>query len=288
MSGAGAGPSAGGAAGAAPATRLVLIGASGRMGLQILQQLPEIPTLRLTGAVASERSGALGRDAGMLAGIGDSGVAICAALPPLLAQADVAVDFSTGTAAAANLAACAAAGVPLLIGTTGLPADLQAPLAAAARHIALLVAPNTSLGVNLLLELVRRAAQALPLSYDIEVLEAHHRHKRDAPSGTALALAGAAAEGRGQDLPERAGVAPTDRSGQRPQGQIGFAAVRGGDVVGEHQVLFLGDGERVSLGHAATDRGVFARGALLAARWLARQPPGRYRMADVLFSKSDT
>jgi len=272
------------AAAAAPATRLVLIGAGGRMGAQILRQLSQTPMLRLTGAVASQRSGALGCDAGVQAGIHETGVPLSATLPPLLGEADVAVDFSTAAAAAANLAACAAAGVPLLIGTTGLPQDLQAPLAAAARRIALLVAPNTSLGVNVLVELVRRVAQALPHSFDIEVLETHHRHKRDAPSGTALALAGAAAQGRGQSLAEQACFSRPQHGGERADGQIGFAVVRGGDVVGEHQVLFLGDGERVSLGHAVTDRAVFARGALLAARWLARQPPGQYRMVDVLFS----
>jgi len=204
------------------------------------------------------------------------------ALPPLLPEADVAVDFSTAAAAPANLAACAAAGVPLLIGTTGLSPDLQAPLAAAARRIALLVAPNTSLGVTVLMEAVRRIAQALPLSFDIEVIETHHRHKRDAPSGTALALAGAAAEGRGQSLAAHACFSRSQRGAQRADGQIGFAVIRGGDGVGEHRVLFLGDGERVSLSHEVTDRAVFARGALLAARWLARQPPGRYRMSDVL------
>lgn len=268
--------------------RLVLIGAGGRMGTQIVRQLPQTSAVRLTGAVVSERSDALGRDAGVHAGISASGVLLSTALPPLLAQADVAVDFSTGTAAAANLAACVAAGVPLLIGTTGLPGSLEAPLAAAARRIALLVAPNTSVGVNVLLELVRRAAQALPRSYDIEVVEAHHRHKRDAPSGTALALGSAAAEGRGHTLAEQACFTRPQHGAERPDGQIGFAVVRGGDVVGEHQVLFLGDGERLSLGHSATDRAVFARGALVGARWLAGRSAGRYRMADILFEKSDS
>ncbi|MGH8142443.1 MAG: 4-hydroxy-tetrahydrodipicolinate reductase [Steroidobacteraceae bacterium] len=275
-----------GSAVAAAPIRLVLIGASGRMGTQILRRLPQTTGVRLAGAMVSERSAALGCDAGVQAGIGAAGVLLSAQLPPLLAKADVALDFSTATAAAANLAACVAAGVPLLIGTTGLPASLDAPLAAAARRIALLVAPNTSLGVNVLLELVRRAAQALPSSFDVEVLETHHRHKRDAPSGTALALGGAAAEGRGRALAEYACFTRPPPGAQRPDGQIGFTVVRGGDVVGEHQVLFLGDGERLSLGHSATDRAVFAHGALVAAQWLARRGPGHYRMADVLSDKS--
>jgi len=216
------------------------------------------------------------------AGTRPSGVAISAALPPLLAQADLVIDFSTGTAATGNLAACVAARTPLLIGATGLPAELAAPLATAADAIALMVAPNTSPGVNLLLELVRRAAAALPPSYDVEIIDLHHRHKVDAPSGTALALGAAAAAGRGASLPEQACYARRGQIGERPEGQIGFATVRGGDVVGEHQVLFLGQGERISLGHCATDRSVFARGALMAGQWLARQPAGRYIMRDYL------
>jgi 4-hydroxy-tetrahydrodipicolinate reductase len=268
--------------------RLVLVGASGRMGVQILRLLPATPTIRLCGAVVSAHSAALGRDAGEHAGVGALGVTITAALPPLLQQADVAIDFSAGAAVAATLAACVAARVPLLIGTTGLSEALEAPLAQAAARIALLVAPNTSLGVTVLAQLVEQAARALPRRYDIEVLEAHHRGKRDAPSGTALALGGAAAQGRGHSLAEAACFERQARSGERPEGQIGFAVIRGGDVVGEHRVLFLGDGESLSLGHAATDRAVFARGALAGARWLAGQPAGRYRMADVLFSGSSS
>ena len=168
-----------------------------------------------------------------------------------------------------------------MLGTTGLGSDAESAVAKAAREIPLIVAANTSLALNLLLELVRRAAQALPVSYDIEIFEAHHRHKVDSPSGTALALAKAAADGRGEQLPATArptGVQP----GPRETGSIGFSVVRGGDVVGEHEVRFLGSGEQLKLGHVATDRTIFARGALTGAVWLVGKPPGRYKMADVL------
>ncbi|HEX2789571.1 MAG TPA: 4-hydroxy-tetrahydrodipicolinate reductase [Steroidobacteraceae bacterium] len=272
----------GAAASRGSAIRSVIVGASGRMGMQMLRLLPTFPRLKLVGAVASERSAALGEDAGAVAGA--RGVPISASLPPLLAGADLVIDFSRADAAAAHVAACVAARVPLLLGTSGLPAELAAPLAAAAEVIPLLVAPNTSPGVTLLLELVRQAAQALPRNYDIEIMEAHHRSKVDAPSGTALALGEAAAMGRGQALGEQAAYARYGHAGPRREGQIGFAALRGGDVVGEHEVWFLGDGERLLLKHSATDRSVFARGALLAGQWLAGRPPGRYGMRDVFIN----
>jgi 4-hydroxy-tetrahydrodipicolinate reductase len=276
MSGAGAPP--------AGAIRTVIVGATGRMGTQLLRLLPGYPRLRLAGAVASERSAALGRDAALHAGALAGAVPVSAALPPLLQQADLVIDFSSPGAAAAHVAACAAARVPLLLGTSGLPRELEAPLAAAADVIPLLVAPNTSLGVNVLLELVRQAAQALPGSYDIEIVEAHHRDKLDAPSGTALALGEAAALGRGGKLAESAAYARHGLGSPRQAGQIGFGVLRGGDVVGEHEVWFLGDGERLLLKHSATDRSVFARGALLAGQWLAGRPAGRYGMRDVFIS----
>jgi 4-hydroxy-tetrahydrodipicolinate reductase len=261
--------------------RTVLIGATGRMGSQILRALPLFPALRLTGAVASSGSAAIGVDAGESAGAASVGVRIAPALAPLLHEADLAIDFSSANAAAANLAACVAARVPFLLGATGLPPELLGSLTKAAAAIPLLVAPNTSLAVNLLLELVAQAARALPRSYDIEILETHHRGKRDAPSGTALALGEAAAAARGASLEQVAVYARYGSTGLRAAGQIGFAVRRGGDVVGEHEVLFLGEGEQLSLQHAATDRAVFARGALQAGQWLATQPPGRYEMKDI-------
>jgi 4-hydroxy-tetrahydrodipicolinate reductase len=221
------------------------------------------------------------------AGVAALGVTIGAQLAPLLKDADVAIDFSRGDAIESHLADCVEAGVALLIGTTGAPASLQPAVDAAARRIAVLLAPNTSLAVNVLLDLVRRAAKALPDSYEIEIVETHHRHKLDAPSGTALALAAAAVEGRnGGPLAERAVYDRHGVSAAREREQIGIASLRGGDGVGEHQVMLLGDGETLALLHRATDRGVFARGAALAASWLAAQPPGRYTMQDFISSKS--
>lgn len=262
--------------------RLVLIGASGRMGGQILRLLPEMPAFHLVGALVSRRSAALGQDAGRHAGAAECGVPLSSALAPLLQNADLALDFSTGTSAGEHLEACAAARVPLLIGTTGLPAELHDSLAAAATRIALLVAANTSLGVCVMEELVRRAAAALPEQFEAEILDVHHRHKVDAPSGTALALGEAIAAARAQRLAEHGRTGRQGAVGPRPAGEIGFSAVRGGDVVGEHEVRFLGPGESVTLIHQATDRAIFARGALRAGAWLASQAPGRYSMRDVL------
>ena len=260
--------------------RTVIVGVSGRMGTQLLRLLPQFPALQLVGAVASERSAAIGSTVP----VGAGRVSISASLPPLLAGADLVIDFSTAGAAAAHVAACAGARVALLLGTTGLPPELAAPLAAAAEVIPLLIAPNTSPAVTLLLELVRESAQRLPPGYDIEIVEAHHRDKADAPSGTALALGEAAAAGRGSSLSAQAVYGRHGHTGGRRDGQIGFGVVRGGDVIGEHEVWFLGPGERLLLKHSATDRSVFARGALLAGQWLAGRPAGRYAMRDVFIS----
>ena len=267
--------------------RLLLMGASGRMGSEIVRQLADAASapLRLTGAVASRTSGSLGRDVGTHAGISALNVSIdeASCLPALLANADVAIDFSNGAAVGGHLAECVRARVPLLIGTTGAPESLAAQIDAATRSIAVLVAANTSLGVNVLLALVREAARALPYDYDIEIVETHHRHKLDAPSGTALALGEAAAQGRdGATLSDRAITARAGVRAARQEGQIGIASLRGGDVVGEHQVWLLGAGESLGLVHRVTDRAVFARGAVQAAAWLAGRTPGRYGMRDFL------
>lgn len=244
---------------------VVLIGAGGRMGRALLQLLPGFPGLALKAAVVPAGRGALELPGGVGPG---------ADLPAALAGAGLAIDFSHASASAANLAACVAARVPLLLGTTGLPASLEPQLAAAAREIPLLVSANTSLAVTLLQELVRRAAAVLPGSFDIAISETHHRDKRDAPSGTALALGAAAQAGRA-----------AGRGGHTQDREITYAVTRGGDVVGEHTAHFIGAGERLALGHVATDRVVFARGALAAGAWLAARPPGRYRMQDLLGEK---
>lgn len=254
---------------AAPLVRVAIIGATGRMGLALLRAAPAFSGLIVTGAITSPASLALGRDAGELAGLGPTNLIVSSDLPRALADADVAIDFSQPAATRATLAACRAAHKALLIGTTGLETGLEAALAAAAREIALLSAPNTSIAVALLMELVRTSARSLPGSFDIDILEMHHRGKRDAPSGTALALRAAVAAGRGS-----------------PEAQIGIASVRAGDLPGEHTVLFSGAGEQLSLSHRASDRAIFARGALTAALWLASRPPGHYSMQDLIGQKT--
>jgi 4-hydroxy-tetrahydrodipicolinate reductase len=277
----------------------VIIGAAGRMGRALIRAAAEIPNeLRVCGAVASTTSDALGKDAGELAGIGRLDVRVTDDLAAALARAEIVIDFSQPHTTRSNLMVCRAARKPLLIGTTGFPAELTSVFDEAAKEIPLLVAPNTSIGVTLLLELTRMAAKALPVDFDVEIVEAHHRMKKDAPSGTALALGKAAAAGRSDA--GRAGSAAattsthapaaisTDRSGARRQGDVGYAVIRGGDIVGDHTVLFAGTGEQITLGHRATDRAIFARGAVRAALWLAAQPAGRYIMRDFLGLKTST
>ncbi len=265
--------------------RAALIGVSGRMGCALVRAAAEFRDISISAAVASSSSPALGRDAGDLAGIGTIGLPVSADLAAALSQADVAIDFSSAQATESNLKACRAARKPLLIGTTGFAPGLTREIDDAATDIPILVAPNTSLGVTVLIELVRQAARALPVTFDIEVIEAHHRTKRDAPSGTALALGRAAAEGRGQPFDGSDSAVRKDGRARRDS-EIGFAVVRAGDIVGEHTVLFAGMGESLTLSHRATDRALFARGALEAAAWLAVRPPGRYFMRDLVSYKS--
>ncbi len=253
---------------AAPPVRIALLGASGRMGRTVLAIAATDPAVRITAALVAPESRAAGQDTGELAGGPRSGLALTSDLAAL-GGAQVVIDFSTAQATRGHLAACVQAGRPLVLCSTGQGPQIEADFAAAARQIALLVAPNTSLGVTLLTELAQRAAQALP-GYRLAVRETHHVHKRDAPSGTALALAGALRAGRG------------------PGAEVPIEARREGEVIGEHEVSLQGPGERVYLGHEALDRAIFARGALAAALWLAPQPPGRYSMRDVLNSKTAT
>ncbi len=201
---------------------------------------------------------------------------------PIARLADVMVDFSTPSAIEAHLAAARAAGTAIVIGTTGLSPHHQSLIDAAAADIAVLQTGNTSLGVTLLNILVRDAAARLGADWDIEIVEMHHRHKVDAPSGTALLLGEAAAKGRGTTLAELRVDSRAGLVGARSEGTLGFASVRGGSVIGDHSVIFAGEGERIELNHRADDRSIFARGAVQAAIWLAAQPAGRYRMGDVL------
>jgi 4-hydroxy-tetrahydrodipicolinate reductase len=263
--------------------RVVIVGASGRMGLAITRAALEHPEVMIVGAIDRADSKLIGQDIGTLAGIAAIGTRVSSDLTAALVDADVMIDFSSAEITKQNIAACVAARVAVLIGTTGLNADVESAAALAAEQVPLLIAANTSLGVTLLIELVRIAARALPDDFDIEIQESHHRYKKDAPSGTALALGRAAQAGR--ELPQSL---ETVRSGGsvRQGGEIGYAVLRGGDVVGDHTVAFLGAGERVSLTHQATDRAIFARGALKAAKFLCRNQPGRYQMSDIIGLKT--
>ena len=241
--------------------------------------------LTIVAAVASAGSKSAGRDVGEVAGGSALGVRVLEQLPEDIAGAQVVIDFSRPDLSAQALEACRAARVPIVIGTTGHGADFDARVAAAARDIPVLVAANTSIGVVVAQELVRIAAQALPAGFDIEIVEAHHKHKLDAPSGTALALAESAAQGRGLD-PRVAVAAGRAGQGARKDAEIGVASIRAGDIVGTHTVWFAGTGERLTVTHEATDRSIFAKGAIRAAVWLAAQKPGRYSMANVLGLKT--
>jgi 4-hydroxy-tetrahydrodipicolinate reductase len=262
-------------------TRIAVIGAAGRMGRAIVRAIAEGTNSKLATAVDRPGSPELGSDAGTLSGIAPLGVVLQAQLPAAGA-ADVWIDFSSPAASVANAAAAAAAGARIVIGTTGLSAADKEAVAAAARTVPVVLAPNMSVGVTVLLKLVADAARALGHGYDIEIVEAHHRAKRDAPSGTALRLAEAAAEGSGRDLAKTARYERHGDIGPRTAEEIGIQTIRGGDVIGDHTVFFLGLGERVEITHKASSRDTFARGAVRAAEWLAGKAPGLYDMRDVL------
>ncbi len=251
-------------------TRIGIFGAGGRMGTAIAQAVSQAGATLAGGA---DRPGLFGEIAPGMPFV-DPAV--------LAADCDVLVDFSTPGALAANIEHARTAGLPIVIGTTGLAPEHQALIDTAARDIAILQAANMSLGVNLLAHLVRETAQRLGPDWDIEIVEMHHRHKVDAPSGTALLLGQAAADGRDVTLNSAAVRSRDGMTGPRPEGTIGFATLRGGSVAGDHQVIFAGEGERIELGHRAESRAIFASGAVKAALWLAGRPAGRYAMTDVL------
>ncbi|HEY1329803.1 MAG TPA: 4-hydroxy-tetrahydrodipicolinate reductase [Casimicrobiaceae bacterium] len=265
--------------------RLAIAGASGRMGQALIEAALAEPDLVVASALDVAGSPALGRDAAERFGRA-SGVTIQSDVAHALAVADVLIDFTRPEGTLAHAAACEAAGVGMVVGTTGLDAAQKARVAASAARIPIVLAPNMSVGVNVLAELVRIAASRLGPSFDIEVLEMHHRHKVDAPSGTALLLGEAAARGSGVSLDDHGVYARHGVTGPRKAGTIGFAALRGGDVVGEHTVVFAGPGERVELTHRATSRQNFAAGALRAARFVAERRAcaenGLFAMTDVL------
>lgn len=262
-------------------TRVVVTGAAGRMGTQIVRLVRATEGLALAGAV--ERAGAaVGQDAGALAGLGPVGVAVQEDLAQALGGADVVVDFTSHEASARHAELCAERGVALVIGSTGFTPEAKARVVAAAKRVPIVLSPNMSVGVNVLFELVRQAAKVLGDDYDVEIVEIHHKKKRDAPSGTAVRLGEVAAEALGRDPKDALAYARHGILGERPPWQIGVQTLRGGDVVGEHTVYYCGEGERLELTHRATSREQFARGAVRAAAWLAGKPAGLYDMADVL------
>jgi len=262
--------------------KLVVFGAAGRMGRMLVTTIADTQGAVLHGATDRPGAGAIGKDAGLLAGVGESGVIVTDDVGKALDGAGAVIDFSAPAATVALAGLAAERGVAHIIGTTGLSEADLAALAEAAKRNVVVRSGNMSLGVNLLAALVRQAAAALGEDFDIEVLEMHHRHKVDAPSGTALLLGEAAAEGRGINLGQRSVRVRDGHTGPRTPGDIGFATLRGGSVVGDHSVIFAGPHERITLSHHAEDRGIFARGAVRAALWTRGRAPGLYSMADVL------
>jgi 4-hydroxy-tetrahydrodipicolinate reductase len=262
------------------ALSLAVFGITGRMGQCMVRAIREGSQFRLSGAVASRTSSRLGQDAAAEGEL--SGVSITADAAAALKDASVAVDFSASVAVAAHAHACATAGVPILVGATGIDAPTHAELKSAAQEIAVLIAPNTSVGVAVLHQLVAAATLALGCSFEVEIAEAHHRMKRDAPSGTALSLGELIAGARGQRLSDVALYGSHGTGAPRNLSGIGFSVLRAGDIVGEHTVTFAAAGERLEITHRASDRIIFARGALQAAAWLVGRPAGLYGMQDVL------
>ncbi|WKE66579.1 4-hydroxy-tetrahydrodipicolinate reductase [Gallaecimonas kandeliae] len=260
-------------------TAIAILGANGRMGKALIRAIAEDDAAKLVSAQVRPGHALLGQDAGIQAGVEPLGVALSDQLNP---GTQVVVDFTSPDNTALVAADCAAKGLALVVGTTGLEERHKAALVEAARQVPVVFAPNMSVGVNLLLGLVHLASQVLGDSVDIEVLEAHHRHKKDAPSGTALALGEAAAKALGRNLKECAVYGREGITGERDRQTIGFATVRAGDIIGEHTVLFAGEGERIELTHKAHNRDTFAIGALRAAHWLQGRAPGLYDMQDVL------
>ncbi|MER0237454.1 4-hydroxy-tetrahydrodipicolinate reductase [Fulvimarina sp. MAC8] len=264
-------------------TRIAVFGAAGRMGRTIIRIVSEMEGASLVSALESASSSSLGDDAGSLAGLKRAGVAVTSDIASALERADAVIDFSAPAASAMLSEAAAKAGCAHIIGTTGFSADHEDRIAKSAEATAIVKSGNMSLGVNLLAGLVEQAARALPRNlFDIEVLEMHHKHKVDAPSGTALLLGEAAATGRDIELSDNSVRVRDGQTGPRETGTIGFATLRGGSVVGEHSVIFAGEGERIELSHQAGDREIFARGAVSAAIWTKGRKPGLYSMRDVL------
>lgn len=261
---------------------VTITGCGGRMGRALIEVLAAASNARLHAAIDRGGSELCGMDAGIFAGTGVLDVSIHDDLALVLPGSDVVVDFTRPEATLHYLPLCVAAGVPMVIGTTGFSAEQRTMLELAATHIPIVLAANFSVGVNLCLKLLDTAARVLHEGYDVEIIEAHHRHKVDAPSGTALALGHAVSSALGRDLKDCAVYGREGITGERDPRTIGFSTVRGGDIVGDHTVLFAGIGERIEITHKASSRATFARGAVQAAQWLKGREAGLYDMQDVL------
>ena len=262
--------------------RIAVTGAAGRMGKTLIEAIASHPDTELTAALERPDSSLVGADAGELAGIGRNGVTVAGDLAAVINDFDVLIDFTIPAASAANARLCAEHGKKLVLGTTGFNDEQKAVIAAVTERTAVCQASNFSTGVNLCFKLLDMAARVLGDDVDIEIYEAHHRHKIDAPSGTALSMGEVVANALGRDLQQVAVYGREGQTGARQRDTIGFATVRAGDIVGDHTVMFAADGERVEITHKASSRMSFARGAVRAAHWLAARPPGHYDMQDVL------
>lgn len=260
--------------------KLAISGAAGRMGKALIRLAAETERLEITAAIEHTASPAIGQDAGLHAGVAALNLAIAAKLEPQIF--DVLVEFTTPTASLEHLQQCRDAGKAIMIGTTGMDAKQQQQVIAAGNEIPLVLAANTSVGINLCVALLETAARVIGAVTDIEIIESHHKHKVDAPSGTALLLGEAVAQPLGKTLAVAGVFSREGITGARADGTIGFSSIRGGDIAGEHTVLFIGESERLEITHRVTDRKIFAAGALRAAEWLARQPAGCFDMQDVL------
>lgn len=263
-------------------SNIAIFGANGRMGRVLIDAIEQSADDKLAAAAVRASSSLVGIDVGELAGIGKKGLMVCADLSAEIAQIEVLIDFTLPTALEENLSFCVTHKKPIVIGTTGLNAEQKKALDSAAKHIPIVFAANYSVGVNLMLNLVRKAAAVMANTADIEILETHHRFKKDAPSGTAMAIGEAIANEIGRDLSECAVYGREGETGERDHQTIGFATVRAGDVVGEHTALFADIGERLEITHKATSRLTFAKGAVKAASWVIDKPAGLYDMEDVL------
>ena len=262
--------------------RIAVMGVAGRMGCELVRAIHATPGLTVAGGIEQPGASSIGRDIGTLAGLSPLGIPVTDDALELLATVEGVLDFTIPAATVETAGLAANARIVHVIGTTGLSVADHAAIKAASRHATIIQAGNMSLGVNLLTVMTRKIAAALDDDFDIEVLEMHHKHKIDAPSGTALMLGQAAAEGRGITLSTRSVRSRDGHTGARRRGDIGFATLRGGNVVGDHTVLFAADGEIVEISHRATDRGIFARGALKAVQWGRGKGPGLFNMVDVL------